>query len=108
MSDIAQHDSQPKESASPEGHPLQRSAFDSQSGNSAPPPVFQLQDPEGAETAAANTQDTPETAAPEIPEQLTGSVGNRGANNEADVRVVQHLLIQMGYLEATDADGASK
>lgn len=108
MSDSPQHASPQPEAAAPEGHPLQMSGFDpsaatASAGNSVPPPVFQLQDPTG-EVAA--TQDAPQ-AAPEIPEQLTGSVGNRGANNEADVRVVQHLLIEMGYLPATDADGAS-
>jgi|GEM_PF-4179922 len=110
MSDQSTHESPQKETAAAESHPLQMSGFDSASapsaGNAASPPVFQLQDAE-SEVAATTTQGEADPVALEIPERLTGSVGNNGANNEADVRVVQHLLIERGFLPANNADGAS-
>ncbi len=61
-----------------------------------------------SELAAEVGGTAPETGAlpPPVTLSLTGSVGNRGANNPADVRQVQDRLNQLGYL--SDADHAAE
>jgi hypothetical protein len=102
---VQQQEPASQESAS--SHPLQRSAFDGAGGGAGlNPPPFQLAQAAGGEGAAPEVQPA---AAQEvvIPADLSGQVGPGKANNADDVRVVQTLLIRLGYLPATRADGSS-
>lgn len=101
---VAQQETASQETTT--SHPLQRSAFDGGGGAGLNPPPFQLAQASGGEGA---TQEVQPAAAQEvaIPADLSGQVGPGKANNVDDVRVVQTLLIRLGYLPATREDGSS-